>query len=689
MKRRYKELSVFLGFIVTLSIVSSSVSSSTPLSVNSETTPYSGVFEDTSSQLLSPPSHVLTNVTELQAFLDELMNEQMETLDIPGAVVAVVKDDALLFSKGYGLADLARQQPVRANQTLFRIGSVSKLFTWTAIMQLWEQGKVDLDADVNIYLPFEIPPTYPEPITLNHLMTHTAGFEARTFGMAAEEPEDLKTLAEYCTSVLPARVRPPGKVQAYSNYGAALAGYIVERISGISFTEYITEYIYNPLGMAQSTFFQPIHSDLEANMACGYESTSDGFEAVEFWYGNAPPAGTMSTTATDIAKFMIAHLQDGQYGTSHILEPLTAQKMHTRSFSHDPRMNGWAHGWEEKTVNGQRFIQHGGGLPGFVSRLSLSLEHQFGIFLTYNHPNGYIAQMELVQAFMDYYYPASDPSPLVPLPNYKTRADRFAGTYRYTRSSYTTIDMLYWSPKIKVQTDEEGRLRIGGVRVPFIEVEPLLFYPMEEGTIIAGDNYVIFRETPQGKITHLFINNQSTGAYERLTWIEDEPFHYIMIIFIILVFSTALLFPLLTFVIQKWRKSKRKRIPELPQSDLRGLRGLIARGRLIISTLTIATSGLFLLLILLFLGNLFYEDFFVPIPPDSFLYGRIPLYIYVVFSIPILGMILTGLLLIFMGLAWKNRYGSLIQRGFYTLVLATCLLFLGQLHYWNLLGFHF
>ena len=686
MRRRYKELSIFLGFIVTLSLVSSSVSSSTPLSVKSETTPYSGVFEDTSSQLLSPPSHVLTNVTELQAFLDELMNEQMETLDIPGAVVAVVKDNTLLFSKGYGFADLARQQPVQADQTLFRIGSVSKLFTWTAIMQLWEQGKVDLDADVNIYLPFEIPPSYPEPITLNHLMTHTAGFEARWFGMAAEAPEDLKTLAGYCASVLPARVRPPGEVQAYSNYGAALAGYIVERISGISFTEYTTKYIYKPLGMDQSTFLQPIPSDLAANMACGYESTSDGFEAVAFWYGNALPAGTMSTTAMDIAKFMIAHLQDGQYGTSHILEPLTAQKMHTRSFSHDPRLNGWAHGWEEKTVNGQRFIQHGGSLPGFVSRLSLSPEHQFGIFLAYNHPNGFIAQIELVQAFMDYYYPASDPSPLVPLPNYKMRADQFTGTYRYTRSSYTTIDKIYDFPKLKVHTDEEGRLRIGGGTVPFIEVEPLLFYPMEEGTIIAGDNYIIFRENPQGKITHLFINNISTGAYERLTWIDNETLHWSVLIFNILVFSAALLFPLLTFVLRKWRKYHQQRVSELSQPEFRGFHGLIARERLIAHAVASITSGLFLLFTLLFVKG---SSIGLPIPPDEFLYGRIPLYVYLVFSIPLIGTILTSLLLIVMGLTWKNRCGSGIWRGFYTLVLAACLLFLGQLNYWNLLGFQF
>jgi len=236
-------------------------------------------------------------------------------------------------------------------------------------------------------------------------------------------------------------------------------------------------------------------------------------------------------------------------------------------------------------------------------------------------------------------------------------------------------------PTLKIRTDDEGRLRIGGVPVPFIEVEPLLFCPIEEGKIVKGDHFLVFRENSQGHITHLFLNNEATGAYERLTWVDDPTLHTFVLFFCLFVFSAALLFPLLAGIVRKWRKTKPKKIPELPRSELRGFRGLVTRGRLITNALTITTSGLFLLFTLLFLS--------LPIPPDSFLYGRIPFYVYVVFSLPLLTMLLTGLLFGLVGLTWMDRSWSKAQRVFSILVLVNCFLFLVLLNYWNLLGFHF
>ena len=120
----------------------------------------------------------------MEAFLDKLLGREMEKHHIAGAAVSVVKDGKLFFAKGYGYADLENGIPVDPEQTIFRIGSVAKLFTWTAVMQLVEQGKLDLDADINTYLDFRIPDTYPQPITLKHLLTHTSGFEDRYFESA-------------------------------------------------------------------------------------------------------------------------------------------------------------------------------------------------------------------------------------------------------------------------------------------------------------------------------------------------------------------------------------------------------------------------------------------------------------------------------------------------------------------------
>lgn len=171
----------------------------------------------------------------LATFFEQLMPAQLERRHIPGATVAVVRDGEIVFARGYGWADVGRRVPVVADEALFQIGSNTKLFTWTAVMQLVEQGRLDLDADVNTYLDFRIPATYPEPITLRQLMTHTAGFENRDYGMLAPSPESVAPLAEWVQTHPPARVRSPGVEAGYSNYGTALAGYIVERVAGMPY----------------------------------------------------------------------------------------------------------------------------------------------------------------------------------------------------------------------------------------------------------------------------------------------------------------------------------------------------------------------------------------------------------------------------------------------------------------------
>jgi CubicO group peptidase (beta-lactamase class C family) len=155
-----------------------------------------------------------TDRAELEAFLDEELGREMEKHHIAGAAVSVVKDGKLYFAKGYGSADLENGIPVDPEQTVFRIGSLAKLFTWTAVMQLAEQGKLDLDADINTYLDFRIPDTYPQPITLKHLMTHTPGFEDRYYERLASDPNDLLPPREWLVSHMPARVRPPGDAAA-------------------------------------------------------------------------------------------------------------------------------------------------------------------------------------------------------------------------------------------------------------------------------------------------------------------------------------------------------------------------------------------------------------------------------------------------------------------------------------------
>lgn len=206
---------------------------------------------------------------ELEAFLDGVVAAELAEKHVAGATVAIVKNGALFFAKGYGYADLEKRRPVIAEQTLFRIGSVSKLFTWTAAMQLAEQGKLDLNADVNQYLDFKIPATYPEPITLQHLMTHTAGFEEDPRELIGDDPAQLRSMANWLPRRMPGRVRPPGVYAAYSNWATGLAGYIVQRVSGESFEDYIEKHILHPLGMTRTSTRQPLEASLSGDMSQG------------------------------------------------------------------------------------------------------------------------------------------------------------------------------------------------------------------------------------------------------------------------------------------------------------------------------------------------------------------------------------------------------------------------------------
>src|SRR5579884_2450492 len=174
--------------------------------------------------------HQLT-AQDLEAFLDGLVPSQLAQSDIAGAVIAVVQNGNVIFEKGYGYSDVKSKRPVLPDQTLFRPGSISKLFTWTSVMQLVEQGKIDLDHDINEYLDFKIPPYQGKPITLRNVMTHTPGFEDSAKGLLPASGADVN-LERYLKTHLPARIFPPGEIVAYSNYGCGLAGYIVQRISG-------------------------------------------------------------------------------------------------------------------------------------------------------------------------------------------------------------------------------------------------------------------------------------------------------------------------------------------------------------------------------------------------------------------------------------------------------------------------
>src|SRR5205809_3475102 len=355
-------------------------------------------------QAAKPARHELT-ASDVEAFLDGVMPLQLAREDLAGAVISIVKDGKFLFAKGYGYSDVEKKIPVFPETTLFRPGSISKTFTWTALMQQVELGKVNLDHDVNEYLDYKVPATFPKPITVRDLMTHTPGFDETVEELFVADAKQFKPLGDYLKAHLPARIYPPGTIPAYSNYGATLAGYIVQRVSGEPFEQYADEHIFKPLGMQHSTFRQPLPVSLLPLMSKGYDVASESDKPFE--YVEAAPAGSSSVSAMDMTRFMIAHLQNGRYEGVQILKPETAQLMHSRQYALRNDINGMALGFYEENRNGQRIVGHGGDTQYFHSDMHLMLDADVGFFISYNSAGkGEIGAREAVwHKFLDRYFP--------------------------------------------------------------------------------------------------------------------------------------------------------------------------------------------------------------------------------------------------------------------------------------------
>ncbi|WP_457421339.1 serine hydrolase domain-containing protein [Roseateles sp. P5_E7] len=429
---------------------------------------------------------VALTAVDAEAFLDGLMPSALRSARVPGAVVILVKDGQPLVQKGYGYADWDKHLPVDPQKTLFRPGSVSKLFTWTAVMQLVEQGKLDLDADLNKYLDFTMPGRNGKALTLRHVMTHTTGLEetARDLLTYAPVTPDLgKVLKGY----IPPYVYDPGTTPGYSNYATSLAGYIVQRVSGKSFDDYLEQHVFAPLGMKQSTFRQPLPDALKGQMSQGYMTQDEkplGFEIISM-----PPAGSMSAPGADMGRFMLAYLQQGRLGDAQLLKPETVKLMFGQLTRPMPGLSGIGLGFYEQNINGHRVLAHGGDTVLFHSDLLLFVDDGIGLYVSVNgaghERQGAWLRDKLFEAFADRYLPDARPAtkPEVNEATAKQHAQQMAGAYRNTRREDSTwLSVLQLLSPLKVQALEDGRLAIdlAGARSVYREVKPY-FWEEEHG----------------------------------------------------------------------------------------------------------------------------------------------------------------------------------------------------------------
>ena len=497
-------------------------------------------------------THEMT-ADDVTAFLDGIMPQQLSREDIAGAVISIVKDGKVLFAKGYGYSDVEKKTPVSADNTLFRPGSISKLFTWTAAMQLVEQGKLDLDRDVTDYLDYKIPATYRKPITLRNVMTHTPGFEETLQELFVADAKDLKPLGDYVKQHLPARVFPPGTTPAYSNYATAMAGYIVQRVSGQAYDDYIDEHILKPLGMTHSTFRQPLPDALQPLMSKGYDVASQ--PAKKFEFVEAAPAGSSSVSAMDMTRFMLVHLQDGQLEGTQVLKPETARLMHTRQFENLPGMNGMALGFYEETRNGHRIIGHGGDTEYFHSDLHLVPDAKLGFFVSYNSAGkGEVRGREAVwHAFLDRYFPYENPAGSS-VANAAQDAATISGHYIVSRRAETTImKVLTVAGETKIFPNSDGTISVSdlndfnGEPKKFHEIAPLMFRDVN------GQDRVAFKRDDSGNLVAVI--DFPFMVFEKAPWYQNSVLQLPLIIACLSVLLlTLLLWPVAAILRRHYSK---------------------------------------------------------------------------------------------------------------------------------------
>lgn len=473
------------------------------------------------AQAGAPPD--ITEAAVVEAFVDGAVIPVMKAQHSPSGVVAVMKNGQMVFAKGYGYIDVDKRVAVDPKTSLFRPGSISKLFTWVAVMQLVEQGKLDLNADVNQYLKeFQIEDSWPgQPVTLRHIMTHTAGFEDGMLGyVIINDLARVIPLSESLEKYQPERVAPPGERVAYSNWATALAGLIVANVSGTEFNSYVQRNIFDVLGMRNSTFEEPLPPRLDENMAKAYAYLEGQY--VELPYeivSNFGPAGAAAVTAYDMSLFARALLNGGAYEGRRILQTETLQQMLDEGFTHDERLRGMGLGFIKREYGPEGFnnFGHDGGTTVFSSHFGLSQSENFMLFSSFSGPGGGNVHQGLVKAFYDKFFPTSTPA-ITPPKDFAERAEKYAGNYVSSRSSYTKIEALMRVISgVAVRSMPDGTLMIGGSR--YVEVEQNLFREVDDSGRVA------FQENASGGITGYVIDGLQIMQFYRAPFFETKGFN--------------------------------------------------------------------------------------------------------------------------------------------------------------------
>jgi len=572
---------------------------------------------------------------DLQAFFEGEVPALMAEYGVPGVTVAVVGDGQVQYAAGFGSARLDPDVPATAD-TPFGTGSVAKMVTFSALMQQVERGNIDLDTDVNEYLTrFQIPDTFDEPITARHLLTHTAGFEDISIvGLMSRDPDALQPLGERLERDLPKRVQPPGVAASYSNYGAALAGYLVEIVSGVPFSEYVETEIFQPLGMERSTFRQPLPDGF--GEAYGYVQQGDGFVWPGPEYVQLYPAGSLRMSANDAASFMLLHLLE----RPGVLEAQTILRMREPLYQPREDMPGMAYGWFQSKQRDLLILSHEGSTNAAHALMALIPETGEGVFIAGNAPGALLLNGVLWEAYLDRYHPAV-PRSAVP----DVDLSQYTGSYAQNRYSESTIGKVAMLLSYAPVAQGDGVLTMPPVLGP----EPTELIPQGEDIFIdrATDTQVFFTRDADGNVDTLHLI--PAMELNRIGFAQHPLLHLSLIGVSLLVTVVGLI----VLLIRRPREGRREW-------------GVIAAA---------AAGPVLFILALLFLGN-----------PLEVGYGATP-GLYAALTVGNLAALFALLGVIAVVQIWRNGQWRKGVRWVGTVAVIAAVIFAGELWLWNLLGY--
>ena len=609
-----------------------------------------------------PAQNNLGDVVSMEAWFDGVIETRLKEDHIAGATLSVVYKGEIILQKGYGYADIENKVAVDPETTLFRIGSISKLFTWTAIMKLQEEGRLDLDDPIDKYLEdLDIPDKFNQSITIRQLMSHTPGFEDELFGLFARDESAMKPLGEILRSEMPNQVRPPGVHSSYSNHGTGMAAMIVEEITEKNFNDFVEEEILNPLRMTYATFNQPVPERLEGYLSKGHRFVNGEFISQKFEFVPLYPVGGASASSSSMARFMLMLLNHGKLDGAQIIDSTTFELMTSVSHRHHADVNPMRHGFMDMSQNGETIIGHGGDVTYHHSNLAMFPEHKLGFFISVNSEIGYPGlPNKILEEFTDRYFPEEVEGLATPR-NFSLQ--KFEGVYAMNRYSHDDIlKLAKVMAVVNVEPMDDGRLKMSFGNQPtyWEQKDDLVFRNSENSDVI------VFEENEKQQITNLFIGSLPIMAFDKLgglstpsaqMWIALGPFAITLL---------ALVYWLMFWFFRRAHSVERSEFSVLPQR---------------IKRLTLMTLGLVVL---------FYIGFSILMSLANEIIFGVPPLGYLLFTIPIIITVLTIILLYYQYEIWKSNEGLTVGKKIaFSIICLSLVVTVLQWNYWNLLGYNF